>query len=451
MLRSASDKGEKPCWCDGWYYNLYDDNLYNKNTHQSVTERGFNASVANLAKREGINTAGVAREALANGWIPTIDNVGYHPNKGDIYEFNRQRILNTWVTPVFAKKPFSAEEEVAVTLFEQHISNLFPDKIEQELLLDFLSWIIQNPGKPKPFALLIKGTKGDGKSILTSLLRGGLGEDNVFEVDASLLGGDFTDWANGHVLKVVEEIHLHGTNRHAVVNRIKPFISNKVISVHPKGKKAYQTQNTAAWVMLTNFEDAIPIDVNERRYLILHTQFRDRKQLIEYYGGLDKVDHYFSQLHEAFEIHSSAICGFLASRSISDTFSRTYTAPKTNASHMMIAASREPADEFLEDLILNYPCSDINDSIVNISKLEGLARQDFTLRDRLPATKALANSLNRLGYSKFSKRPFVNGKRHTIYIRGQEKSWSIGKLKQAIALDEKQILVSHNLPVKKVA
>jgi len=451
MLRYAGGTVEQPTWCNDWYYILYDDTFYNQHTHQSISERGFNALVANPAKREGINVNGVAREALANGWISTIDNIGYHPDKAAFYEYNHQKILNTWIAPVFSEQPFSVEEETAVALFKQHISSLFPDKVEQEMLMDFMSWIIQHPGKPKPFALLIKGTKGDGKSILTSLMRGGLGEANVFEVDAALLGGDFTDWANGHVLKVVEEIHLQGNNRHAVVNRIKPFISNKVISVHPKGKKAFQTQNTAAWIMLTNFEDAIPIDTNERRYMILQTQFKDRKQLIEYHGDLDKVNQYFSELHKAFDKYPSAICGFLASRVINKEFVETYTAPKTKASYMMVAASRDPADEFVEDLILKYPSSDVNDDIVNVSKLESLARQDFVLRDRLPTPRVLANALNRLGYSKLSKRPFVGGKRHTIYIRAQEKDWHNEKLKEAISSGENQNLMNHNVPIKKVA
>lgn len=65
-----------------------------------------------------------------------------------------------------------------------------------------------------------------------------------------------------------EEVKFHGHNRYDVVNKLKPYIANNRVEKHGKGKDPGNILNVTNYLMLTNHEDAIPIEEGDRRYFV---------------------------------------------------------------------------------------------------------------------------------------------------------------------------------------
>ena len=70
------------------------------------------------------------------------------------------------------------------------------------------------------------------------------------------------------LVNVFEEVRLKGHNRHDVLNRVKPFITNSVVSVRRMRLNSYTVPNTAAYLLLTNFRDALPLGSGDSRYFV---------------------------------------------------------------------------------------------------------------------------------------------------------------------------------------
>lgn len=72
---------------------------------------------------------------------------------------------------------------------------------------------------------------------------------------------------------------LHGHNRFDVHNKLKTPLSNDLVEIHPKGRDPYTVPNTTNYMLLTNFDDGVPINDNDRRCMILRTPFLTKEDL----------------------------------------------------------------------------------------------------------------------------------------------------------------------------
>ncbi len=103
-----------------------------------------------------------------------------------------------------------------------------------------------------------------------------MGVSNVTMLNAhSVVNSDFTDWAYGQCLCCVEEVRITGTkgrDKWQAINKIKPFITNNIIEIHPKGKPVANVTNTSSYMLFSNYKDALPLDDNSRRYLVLFSK-----------------------------------------------------------------------------------------------------------------------------------------------------------------------------------
>jgi energy-coupling factor transporter ATP-binding protein EcfA2 len=82
---------------------------------------------------------------------------------------------------------------------------------------------------------LIQGGEGCGKSTLAEILRAVLGRRNISKLNATdVMNSQFNDWAYGSQLVVMEEVRMMGHNRYAVMDTMKPCISDDFIGLNCK-------------------------------------------------------------------------------------------------------------------------------------------------------------------------------------------------------------------------
>lgn len=315
----------------------------------------------------------------------------------DLFLHQNVRYFNTYM-PTNLERVAQGTTDI-VTRVKNHISHILADEREQDIFTNYLAHNVQNPGEKKHWAILIQGVEGDGKSFFAEMMKWVMGHQNSKSVGAESLEEKFTPWAEGSSLVFIEEIKLDNIQKHDVLNKMKPYITNPMVSVRRMRTDVYEAINTTNYVIFTNYQDALPLNDNDRRYAIMFSRWQDRGMLEKW---MVENENYYSNLYNDMRENAGEILDWLMDYKISDSFKNMTRAPATDAKRRMVDMSRSDVALLIEDLIVTYECWDINDEIVNITKLTRMATDCFA-EDRyavkeFPKTSRLRNVMLELGY-----------------------------------------------------
>jgi hypothetical protein len=158
------------------------------------------------------------------------------------------------------------------TPFLNHMMKLFPDERDRAIILNFMASVIQNPGFKAQWWPVIQGAKGNGKTLLLNIMAFAVGEQyshlpNTGKMTRS--GINFNGWMKGKLFLGIDEIY--SANRRDFLEEFKPYVTNRRLPIESKGVDEYTGDNRANGIMLTNHQDGVPIDKDERRYAPLFT------------------------------------------------------------------------------------------------------------------------------------------------------------------------------------
>lgn len=418
-------KSEKtPKWAKPWVYDTSDDRFFSTQTKISTTQQGFNAMYdrESLTKKDALegrstptNTA--SHLVLNIHRIPTVNGRRYEPGRDEIFHDPDGVFANTYPEHEIPEKPEKVlpRDKRNIERIKRHIAHLLVDEREQRMFLDWLAWVVQNPGKHVNYAILLQGVEGDGKSFFAELLRAVMGVSNVRMLNAHIFESDFTDWAVGQCVACVEEVRLiKAQNKYEVINRIKPIITNRIIEVHPKGKAVYNAKNTTSYLLFSNFKDALPLDDDGRRFLVLFSQWQRKAALTKF---KDANPNYYTELYETIETSPGAIRQWLLEHECRDDFNPMGDAPVTPARAFMVRQAKPEFIQELDDLVDDDTELTVSADLVNVTHLgEVLMSRGMTV----PANKSMLSMMQRYGYEDLG-RHFVNGARHTFYSKTPEK------------------------------
>ena len=176
-------------------------------------------------------------------------------------------------------------------IIERHIRMLCNNRErEYRLLMGWLAHTVLRPGKKIPWAPIIQGVQGSGKSFFGAIVRKCLGDvfvpgnntiqprGHVRVVQPSDLAnsGGFTDWANGRAVTIFEEIYIQGGSKWALTNIVKPYISEHIVSLNRKGSVgSFDIPNRTNYIAFTNHRDAVPLEASDRRWFVLFATLLD--------------------------------------------------------------------------------------------------------------------------------------------------------------------------------
>lgn len=392
---------EMPRWCRDWVYDVSDDKFFHTQSKFCVSAQGFNAmnDRHSMTKKDilGGATAPAANAghlALNVYKIPAVNGRMYAPGRDSVFIYNDSQMANTYPENQVPPKPKSIRpvDKLNIKRVKAHLAHLLPDPHERRMLLDWLAYVVQNPGKRVNYAPLIQGVQGDGKSFLAFLLSVTMGAPNVRMGNAHILEGSFTGWAEGQCVMALEEIRLIGHNKYDVMNRVKPFITNKVIEIHPKGRNPYNVENTTNYLLFSNYRDAMPLSENERRFLVLFSQWQSSDQLRKF---KEENPDYYIELYGALDDSAPAIRYWLLQHELSETFNPMGDAPLTKAFYHMSRAAQPKELRSIMEIIESDEYPDISDKLLNVTLLQGLAMSsDF----EMPQSKGLEKMLEIAGF-----------------------------------------------------
>lgn len=223
--------------------------------------------------------------------------VTYRPLQGLFVQEQDHVCANTW-RPGPAHSDWLGDEapaDDAIQPWLRLLETLVPNETERGHLLDWMAYQLQTPGVKCNWHPLIVGDEGIGKdSLFVPLLRG-LGR-NATTVQAEQIQGQWTGWAHGHSLVVVEEINTF--ERRALADRLKPLLSNppECIEINDKYIRPYSIPNIINAVFFSNHADAVAISRTDRRFFVVRSPVdpadldpADFARLYQwYYGGGDR-------------------------------------------------------------------------------------------------------------------------------------------------------------------
>lgn len=187
------------------------------------------------------------------------ESVAFLPGEAEL----TGKVYNTWV------KPDIEPREGDVSPFLRHMEHVFPKAEEREALLDWMAWVLQHQTRKPNFMPLIQGRVGCGKSVIGELMAVMVGIKNTTQLRTEDVGHRFNSWVLKTRLGVIEE--LMGDEKRTLANRMKALVTQPYVPVEYKGKDILQAPNKCCFLAFTNHEDALRLENEDRRYLVLQS------------------------------------------------------------------------------------------------------------------------------------------------------------------------------------
>lgn len=419
MVKKLDDNGNDGSYLSDYVFLSSNSRFLHRKRQTPMDCLAFNMNHSHMTPLDGDGNPQSASN-YAIGRIETVDRQMYWPpayNEEGVFESHGIKYLNTY-------KPSALIPDIGdgsvVERVKNHIAHLLADPFEKSLVVDFLAHNVQKPGVKIPWAIVLQGVEGDGKSffrVMMGLIMGENGE-NIGEVSTTDLSTNFQSWAEGNCLTFMEEIKITGADKYKVLNDLKPYITNPKITVTRKGVDPVQVHNTANYFCLTNFKDAIPIGDNDRRYCVLFSQWQSKEKLQEFNK---KNPDYYPDIYKAIKSKPEQILYWLLNHKISEEFLSYHRAPETSAKSTMIESSKSIGTIELENALEDNPQVILENGSINVTLLQkivteeranpfGSKYQDF------PKTSELNACLANKGYTRKGRR-MVDGVKCTLYTK----------------------------------
>lgn len=171
------------------------------------------------------------------------------------------------------------------SLFDQHVTYLFPDPVERNHLLNWMAGVLQQQQvKPMHALLLLGRIPGTGKSFVIRVLAALVGESNWQALTQDILASGFTGWATRTKFVTVEE--LRAVQKTEISKKLHPWITQREMTVNEKNLPTFVIDQCIAFAFMSNKPDAIELDNGDRRYLVLETKAKVHPDGSSYYQKL---------------------------------------------------------------------------------------------------------------------------------------------------------------------
>lgn len=369
MPKVAIEKAERPTWCDGWVFVRRFSQFFNTETGEVLSRQAFDLS---HEKHLDPESSGVPAAVVALGQhaMQQVFDYTYLPGEDRIVQIGRLLFVNKFnqnsLPP--SKQPKTAEDHNAIKVMLGHFDMLIPEPAERETLLDWVAYCVQFPREKITWTPLLHSVDGAGKSWFTHLFGCLLGGENVRSIAGENLKEDKTSWAEGRKIVVIEEVRLHGNSRYDVLDKMKVYVANETVPVRRMHTDIYEIINVTNYLMFTNYDDALPITQNDRRYFIIRCSLQTHVQIQRF---MAENPDYFANLFNATTFNGDVLRYWFETRRISDNFKPKGHAPHTVAKDLMREAGE--SDDSLAELEaeINKGEPDMCDALLNGTKLRG--------------------------------------------------------------------------------
>lgn len=278
---------------------------------------------------------------------PTVQTTCFRPELEpfEIITDGIWRLVNTY-------QPINTPRKQGdVSRFLKHMKHLFPDDRDREILITYMASLVQNPGVKFQWWPVIQGAKGNGKTLLLSVMQYCIGDQYSHLPNTAKMtrnGISFNGWLRGKLFLGLDEVY--SGQRREFLEEFKPYVTNKRLPIESKGVDEYTGDNRANGMMLTNHRDGVPQDKDERRYAVFFTKQQTAEDCLA--DGLTPA--YFSDLWGWLEAEGFAVINeFLHTYQCDPSVDPLHIsrAPRTTSTEAAIEAGRGRAEMEILDAV----------------------------------------------------------------------------------------------------
>lgn len=345
---------EIPAFYHEFVYVQRGDTFYHMKTGSELPRTAFKATYNRFMP---VKTNGDHEDAATwctDRWgMQTVNDTMYLPGRDATVQLGAKTYVNSYRAAECAGS-YTTAGITAIQNFAHHLLHMCGER--PEVYTGFIDWMahnVQHPGVKIRYVPLVKGHQGSGKSIIGEVMQAALGWDNVKPVGSgTVMGGNFTDWAHGACVIILEEIWMEGKQRYAVANTIKENITNDRVSINRKNLTGLDILNISNFIAFTNHNDAVPLTDEDRRWWVIFSPFVNNHDQNTAMGIADRGAFYGAIKHGINH------CGgefrkWLLEHKISDSFDPNGNAPLTAEKANMRRAGEDEAMEIARRTIEN--------------------------------------------------------------------------------------------------
>lgn len=245
-------------------------------------------------------------------------------------------------------------DEDVISFYLNHIRENIANGNEElyNYILNWISYILQNPEGKTGSCLVITGEQGTGKNTFTDVICNLMKRYSVRNLtDIGQLVGKFNSVVENNKLIVCNEMASADANLRLDVNSLKSIITENEIAVEDKFVQKRFVQNVVNLIVLSNNFDPVKVEKDDRRYVVCNTNVTHKD---------DQA--YFETLRNAFteEFYQNLFTYFMK-RNLDGVNLRTL--PKTEAKAALIEANKSSIELFIQDFIIDFTKGFIVDDV----------------------------------------------------------------------------------------
>ena len=371
-------------------WDMEEDKFFDMRTNRPLSPTSLNMKFSNLFSRK-TNATDIFRE-YENHLL--VEAKMYRP---DLYDANNRVIkdgqckyLNTYIPGSLQPiKPTMGD----LKPFFELMNYLFPIEKEREHILNFLAFIVQNPGVKIRHAVLVYSKDYQiGKGSLFSVMTDILGEDNCEPGSVRSILDKGVQFTN-KILVLIDECRNAGdfAENKKLMNDLKIIITEERIQKRVLYKDFGVTKQFNSFIIFTNNDDALSVSVNDARYFVTEN-LEPRKE-----------QKFYKDFHTWRKDKGSAfVKSYLLDRDLSK-FDHTAPAPSTEAKSKMAQTSSHILQIDMENRFKEgKEPFNFNDQMKGTSELQEWYKQfgTSTLQKAATNPKTISQCLEGLGFYK---------------------------------------------------
>jgi hypothetical protein len=276
--------------------------------------------------------------------------------------------------------------------FLRHLQKLLPNERDREIMLAYMSAVVQYQGFKIKWAPLIQGVEGNGKSFLSLCVERAVGKRYTHWPRADQISEKFNAWLFDKIFIGVEDIFVPESQQE-VIEVLKPMITGENLAKRAMNTDQVNANIVCNFILNSNHKGAIRKTRNDRRFAMLYCAQQQESDLLR--DGMTKD--YHRELYAWADGGGYAIVAeLLHTRPIPPEFDPKgicQRAPITSSTEEAIGASRSSVEqEILEAIEQGAP--GFADGWISSTALSKLLQE----RRRSMAPNRQRETLQALGY-----------------------------------------------------
>lgn len=199
---------------------------------------------------------------------PRADTVCFRPDRppAEISVDAGRKRANTWW-------PADVARQVGdVTPFLRHLELVLPDERDRQILLCYMAACVQHKGIKFPWAPVLQGVEGNGKTLFSACVAEAVGQHYTHWPDARDLDSPFNGWLADRVFIAIEELR-NAERQEEIVEVLKTVITGGMgKQVQYKGVDQTSVQICCNLMITTNYKNVVrKTPDNARRFAIFYS------------------------------------------------------------------------------------------------------------------------------------------------------------------------------------